>query len=708
MSFSSIQITSKGRALLARAQTGTVINFSRIKMGDGSMSGQAIDEMTDVISQKADLNINSLKVLTGGKAKVSATFTNQGLSTGFYWRELAVFATDPDNPSVDIMYCYGNAGALADYIPAEGSQILERVISVLTIISNAANVTATIDSSNVYVTVQDAEATYLKKSLATAASQFLVSSAAGQWVIKTIAELKTLLGLGSAAEKNFNTSGGVASYDTVSTHLSDYVRQPGYGVTAGSANTYTLTLSPAPAAYTDGMGIVVKIHTTNTGAATINVNGLGVKPMVDGKGSALAVGKLKINAIYSLKYNSAWGTFQLQGEGGEIPKLPNLIKNGNFGLSTNCWEYVNVNVTTSNNILTFTATSQWGYVMQRVPKPAINDKFYIRCEMNAATGGRMYFSHNNGMAVVELYPSVPSNWAIMSGAGIYPSNGTISQLFFDDIGASGWQPVQVRNVTFFNLTQMFGPGNEPTKEEIDAMVQKNGGWWDSDLPLFTTDANTSVGDVLANKIFYTAGGVKAFGSMPERTFAATGGAYTPASSWRADGGGALCIRPQEGYYKNEVNVNEFGPIIANDPNFIPANIRSGKSIFGLAGSFSGKRWASGTITYSSSTAVSFTDISGSISSYFYPLTISGLTFKPTKIILRTNISGQVYYTIYEEGSEQIDYPKVVRIVLFLNGFNSVTNYSIKGDVAPVSVTPTGFTLPVVSGAVHTYVWEAYE
>lgn len=322
MSFSSIQITSKGRALLARAQTGTVINFSRIKMGDGSMSGQAIDEMTDVISQKADLNINSLKVLTGGKAKVSATFTNQGLSTGFYWRELAVFATDPDNPSVDIMYCYGNAGALADYIPAEGSQILERVISVLTIISNAANVTATIDSSNVYVTVQDAEATYLKKSLATAASQFLISSAAGQWVVKTIGEIKTMLGLGSAAYTDSTAyataaqgtkADNAATQTALNTHLSDYVRQPGYTVTTGSANAYSAALNPAPTAYADGMGIVIKINAANTGASTINVNGLGAKAVVDGKGNALTSGKLRLNGTYSLKYNSTSGNFILQG-----------------------------------------------------------------------------------------------------------------------------------------------------------------------------------------------------------------------------------------------------------------------------------------------------------------------------------------------------------------------------------------------------------
>jgi hypothetical protein len=41
--------------------------------------------------------------------------------------------------------------------------------------------------------------TKIPKSLATAANQFLVSSGAGSWVIKTVAQIKTLLGLKSAA-----------------------------------------------------------------------------------------------------------------------------------------------------------------------------------------------------------------------------------------------------------------------------------------------------------------------------------------------------------------------------------------------------------------------------------------------------------------------------------------------------------------------------
>ena len=49
---------------------------------------------------------------------------------------------------------------------------------------------------------------FLQKTLATAANLFLVSSAANTWAVKTIAEIKTLLGLGGAAYLDVGTEAG--------------------------------------------------------------------------------------------------------------------------------------------------------------------------------------------------------------------------------------------------------------------------------------------------------------------------------------------------------------------------------------------------------------------------------------------------------------------------------------------------------------------
>ena len=72
---------------------------------------------------------------------------------------------------------------------------------------------------------------------------------------ETIGE-QVLLANGTKTAEQLNTD--------VTTHLNDYVRQPGSGVTTGSANTYALTLTPALTAYTAFVGVTVQINAANT------------------------------------------------------------------------------------------------------------------------------------------------------------------------------------------------------------------------------------------------------------------------------------------------------------------------------------------------------------------------------------------------------------------------------------------------------------
>lgn len=154
MSFGGVFPTNKGRALHAKAQTGTQLNFTRLAVGDGSLSGQAIAEMNSLVHEVKSIPITKTKVLPGGIASIGGILSNQGLATGFYWREFGLFAQDPDVG--EILYCYGNAAALAEYIPAGGgADILEKRINIEAIIGSASNVTANINQSLVYATLDD-------------------------------------------------------------------------------------------------------------------------------------------------------------------------------------------------------------------------------------------------------------------------------------------------------------------------------------------------------------------------------------------------------------------------------------------------------------------------------------------------------------------------------------------------------------------------
>lgn len=97
-----------------------------------------------------------------------------------------------------------------------------------------------------------------------------------------------------------------------------------YAVAGGSANALTATLSPVPAALTTGMALKIKIAATNTGAATLNLNGLGAKPIVRSGGLALKINDLPAGAIAELTYDGA--RFQLSAlSTSTLPPPPTVV-----------------------------------------------------------------------------------------------------------------------------------------------------------------------------------------------------------------------------------------------------------------------------------------------------------------------------------------------------------------------------------------------
>ncbi|WP_027629474.1 hypothetical protein [Ruminiclostridium cellobioparum] len=645
-------------------------------------------------------------------------------------------------------------------------------------------------------------------------------------------------------EDNQNTDQKISSVSSdLSSHLSDYVRQPGYAISTGVANTYLATLNPAPATFGEGLGIVLKIHAANTGPSTLNVNGIGAKPIIDSKGYQIQAGKLLYGRIYSLKYDGA--NFQLQGEGGDIPKLPNLIKNGNFTIYDGGWTTYNGNLVISNNIATLTNGNvnyfSQIYPLSTIVKGGVGKKIYVIVKVKVTNAVcqsiQISVSDNTTSTVPAAVISTPTNGVIYTISGIATLTTELDRTIFVrqnyvDIATANGKVMEVMEVMAFDLTDSFGVGNEPTKEEVDVMVSsytnmvRNGNcedgtkywtpiaaaalsvesgrfrlqstimanvyqiikvkpntnyyisgnlysvtatitmrifnsarttqifqgvgtfnsgsnteiavvirneaeggayfdsimliegttapssyrsylkynWWDSSLQSLTSDATATIWDGLQGKVYYS-GGNRLVGEMSNRTFATNGGAYTPASSWKADGGGALCVRPQEGYYKSEVNGNGYGPIIMNDPNFIPSNIVSGKNIFGLAGSFTGKRFATGSAD-SVAGSYNFAYVDGTNYNYFNQVIVSGLTFKPTLILLCYSDGVYQYYSLYDERAANNLYPRSVKLFQVNKYMSTWTQHNIKADVSPALVSTTGFTLPFLGGSTCT--WLAIE
>ncbi|MFX3547717.1 hypothetical protein V8918_03010 [Ralstonia mannitolilytica] len=91
----------------------------------------------------------------------------------------------------------------------------------------------------------------------------------------------------------------------------------------GSANTYVVSYSPAVTTLVDGMVLWFKAKTANTGASTLNVNGLGAMPLVGGAHAALQSGEIVANGKCQVVYRADITSFVLiECTGGAVQVAP--------------------------------------------------------------------------------------------------------------------------------------------------------------------------------------------------------------------------------------------------------------------------------------------------------------------------------------------------------------------------------------------------
>lgn len=147
--FPKMTLTNAGQALQTKVLAGATLTFTRIALGDGQLNGQPIAPLTALISQKATVEVDSVRVVNTSTAQVAGFFSNADISTGFWWRETGVFAQDPDMG--EILYGYTNAGDAGDYIPTVADTRVEKYIYCSIAVASATTVDITIPSSDTYI-----------------------------------------------------------------------------------------------------------------------------------------------------------------------------------------------------------------------------------------------------------------------------------------------------------------------------------------------------------------------------------------------------------------------------------------------------------------------------------------------------------------------------------------------------------------------------
>lgn len=294
MSFTAPVFTNAGKALQMRSLGGEPLVFTSIGLGDGQISSQALVELTGLINTIVSVPISYAK-RSEKYFSIKGAFTNQAMESGFYWREIGVFAADPDYPddrSKDILYCYQNAYGLAEYIASSGSEIIEKVIRINVLVGNAEQVSAVIDSSVVFLTqddLNDALGEYYTKAVA----DKLFASSTHNHTTATVASA----GFMSAADKA-KLDGISDSADSVSVvpALTDGTKIG--TITVNGVDIYLYCQTNTDTKYSSGSGITISgttisnsgVRSVASGSAngTISVNTGGTTANVAVKGLASA------------------------------------------------------------------------------------------------------------------------------------------------------------------------------------------------------------------------------------------------------------------------------------------------------------------------------------------------------------------------------------------------------------------------------------
>ncbi len=144
-SFNNTIITKKGHALIAKIVAGTATpNFTKIRTSDHQYpSGTNFEELTNLSGIKQTVDVASVTKVSPAKIRVSGVFTNNSLQTGYYVRNIGLYALDPDEG--EILYSVTSA-IEADWMPPQGGIAASSIlVDIETVVGNADNVSITVN-----------------------------------------------------------------------------------------------------------------------------------------------------------------------------------------------------------------------------------------------------------------------------------------------------------------------------------------------------------------------------------------------------------------------------------------------------------------------------------------------------------------------------------------------------------------------------------
>jgi len=176
-----------------------------------------------------------------------------------------------------------------------------------------------------------------------------------------------------------------------------------YKIDTGAANAYLIALTPAPAGYVEGQTFNFKAVNANTGASTINVNGLGVQTIKRRNGTDLRAGDIPSGSYCIIGYDGT--NFQLLDS--IVTPIPTTLADGAaiaFDMKSRFFDYKRLDTVQSAITLTLSNIVEGANQILSVKKNIAGD-----VTITLAGGGLTFYGYND--ADLNSTPEV-----VLSGA----------------------------------------------------------------------------------------------------------------------------------------------------------------------------------------------------------------------------------------------------------------------------------------------------
>ena len=296
-----------------------------------------------------------------------------------------------------------------------------------------------------------------------------VTDGSVEWVIVSLAT-------GNAADADASNIGVNAEVDNSEAWASAIgggaiAEDDGRLVKGDTVYAVTSVMESNIATNTEAIGDNAEAIATNTA----NIESSAVKIDIDDKRISNIEKLLQGNLYdYQTDSNSAYTKTVLAGAmpyasldalGGKTVVWNQICVNGNFE-DDYLWNHPSSTITANDNVLTATLTAKSGATqisrMDAWCPTVIGHKYYASCEVNPVKATTCRFQYNSvatGIANVDI----PANtWTRV--ANLYTCTNNVGTLLYYNVNTALdiGDTVQFRNYMLFDLTLMFGAGNEPS------------------------------------------------------------------------------------------------------------------------------------------------------------------------------------------------------------------------------------------------------